>query len=168
MVRKVKVCIVAVLGWISLILIPGLMFAQNNRFWSDQWVPWIGVPWTNQKQDDSLVHTIQTAINWVLWMLSFVALVLCLYAWFKMLTSWWDSKKYDAWLNILKNAAIWLAVIALSWLIVSLIFWIINGSIEPNIGEETTTSVVESDSNAMNNMVPSGPVNTSTNFVITM
>jgi hypothetical protein len=45
-----------------------------------------------------------------------------------MMTSGGDSKKYENGLNILKWAAIGLAVIATSWLIVSLIFMVINGS----------------------------------------
>ena len=80
-------------------------------------------------QNDSLITTIKTAINWVLWMLSFIALLLCLWWGFKMMTSGGDQKKYQDGLNILKWAAIGLAVIALAWLIVSLIFWVINGSI---------------------------------------
>ncbi len=80
-------------------------------------------------QGDSLIRTIKTAINRVLWMLSFVALLLCLWWGFKMMTSGGDQKKYEEGLNILKWAAIGLAVIALSWLIVSVIFRLINGSI---------------------------------------
>ena len=76
-------------------------------------------------QKDNLIKTIQTAINWVLGMLSLIAVVLCLYAGFLMMTSSGDSKKYEKWTGILKWAAIGLAVIALSWLFVSLIFWLI-------------------------------------------
>ena len=77
---------------------------------------------------DKLIHTIKTAINWVLGILSLIALALCLYAGFLMMTSGGDSKKYEKGVGILKWAGIGLAIIALSWLIVSLIFWIIEGS----------------------------------------
>ena len=87
-------------------------------------------------QNDSLINVIKTAINWVLWMLSLVALAIALYAWFLMMTSGGDEKKYSKWVGLLKWAGIWLAIIALSWLIVSLIFWIINGA----IGNNTTTA----------------------------
>jgi len=86
----------------------------------------------NTLQGDSLIKTIQTAINRVLWMLSLVALCLCLWGGFQMMTSGGDSKKYQSGLDILKWAAIGLAVIALAWLIVSLIFYVINGSIKVN------------------------------------
>ena len=89
--------------------------------------------WTTKPQEDALIYSIQTAINWALWLLSAVALCLVMYAWFLMLTSWWDSKKYTKWLNIIKNTAIWLAIIGVSWLIVSLIFYVINGATEPNV-----------------------------------
>ena len=83
-------------------------------------------------QNDSLINVIKTAINWVLWMLSLVALVIALYAGFLMMTSGGDEKKYQKWVGLLKWAGIWLAIIALSWLIVSLIFWVINGAIGNN------------------------------------
>ena len=47
-----------------------------------------------------------------------------------MMTSGGDSKKYEKGVGILKWAGIGLAIIALSWLIVSLIFYVINGSIK--------------------------------------
>jgi TRAP-type C4-dicarboxylate transport system permease small subunit len=64
-----------------------------------------------------------------LWLLSLIALALCLWGGFQMMTSGWDSKKYEGWLNILKWAAIGLAIIAASWLIVSLIFFVLNKSL---------------------------------------
>ena len=104
-------------------------------FWDMFGVEWIHTIWTQKKQWDSLLHTVQTAINWVLWILATISLCLVLYAGFLMMTSWGDSKKYDSWLSIIKNAAIWLAIIAVSWLIVSLIFYVINWSVNPNIQE---------------------------------
>ena len=70
----------------------------------------------------SLLNTIRNAINWVLWILATIALVICLYGWFKMITSAWDENKYKSGLSVLKNAAIGLAIIWLSWMIVSVIF----------------------------------------------
>lgn len=117
---------------ISLSVIPGTTHWFDRKFWWRVWVDWVWVPWTNDRQEDNLIHTIRVATNRVLWMLSFAALMLCLYAGFRMMTSGWDSKQYSAWLSILKNAWIWLAIIALSWLIVSLIFYVINWSIRVN------------------------------------
>jgi len=50
-------------------------------------VPGIGVIGTEKKQEDSLIHTVRKAINWVLGLLSFICLCLVIYAGFLMLTS---------------------------------------------------------------------------------
>ena len=89
-----------------------------------------GVAGSDNLQRDNLIKTIQKAINWVLGILSLIALVLCLWGGFLMMTSGGDSKKYEKGVGILKWAGIGLAIIALSWLIVSLIFYVINGSIK--------------------------------------
>ena len=101
-----------------------------SDWWSKQDTKYnANVAGSDQLRKDNLIKTIRTAINWVLGILSMIALVLCLWGGFKMMTSGGDSKKYEDWLNILKCAAIGLAIIAASWLIVSLIFFVINGSI---------------------------------------
>lgn len=87
------------------------------------------VQWSGQLQWDSLIQTIKKTINTVLWFLSLIAVVLCLYAGFLMMTSSGDEKKYKQGTGILKWAAIGLAVIACAWLFVSLIFWFINGNV---------------------------------------
>ena len=115
---------------IPLLLIPATTHAFERKFWWNVWVSGVWVPWTTENQEDNLLHTIRVAINRVLWMLAFISLVLCLYAWFQMMTSGGDSKKYSAWFSILKNAGIWLAIIWVSWLIVSLVFYVINWSIQ--------------------------------------
>ena len=96
-----------------------------------------GVKGATDLQKDSLIKTIQKAINWVLGILSLIALVLCLWGGFLMMTSGGDSKKYEKWVGILKWAGIGLAIIALSWLIVSLIFYVINGSTVTDGGDTT-------------------------------
>jgi hypothetical protein len=60
-----------------------------------------------------------------------------------MMTSGGDSKKYEKWVGILKWAGIGLAIIALSWLIVSLIFYVINGSIRTNAGSNANWGQVQ-------------------------
>ena len=115
---------------IPMLLIPSVTHAFERKFWGNVWVPGVWVPWTSENQEDNLLHTVRVAINRVLWLLAFISLILCLYAWFRMMTSGGDSKQYSAWLSILKNAWIWLAIIGVSWLIVSLVFYVINWSIQ--------------------------------------
>ena len=103
-------------------------FGASEKLWYDQqdlkYAP--SVYGKDAFQKDNMIVTIKKAINWVLGILSFVALCLCLWGGFQMMTSGGDSKKYESWLNLLKWAAIGLAVIAVSWLVVSLIFYVIN------------------------------------------
>ena len=110
---------------------------QDTSFWgwwgnqtTDKYQ--IEVAWSWKLQGDSLINVIKTAINWVLGMLSLIALAIALYAGFLMMTSGGDEKKYSKGIGLLKWAGIWLAIIALSWLIVSLIFRVINGAIGNN------------------------------------
>ena len=99
-----------------------------------------GVRGSNEFQGDKLMGFIRSGINWVLWILSFIALCLCLWGGFQMMTSGGDSKKYESGLNILKWAAIGLAIIAASWLIVSLVFYVINWSLKEGTDLANTKS----------------------------
>jgi len=113
----------------SLTYFPVEVYAQDCVwFGCSNYVNSLNLPGTERDQWSALLDTIKVTINWILGMLATVALVICLYAWFKMLTSWSDSKWYDAWLKTLKNAAIGLAIIGLSRLIVSAIFWFIGNA----------------------------------------
>lgn len=71
------------------------------------------------------IKLIQIAINRILWILALVALVYMLYNWFLVLTSWTESKNADKGKKWISTAAIALAWIGLSWLIVSAIIWLI-------------------------------------------
>ena len=84
--------------------------------------------WNNciWEPSNRLINVITTFINRVLWLLATIALVICLRWWFQMLTAAGDENKYKKWFTILKQAGVWLVIIWASWLIVRLIFWIIN------------------------------------------
>jgi hypothetical protein len=81
--------------------------------------------WSQKLTQSAFLDTVKNAINWILWILATIALVICLYGWFKMITAGGDEKKYWDGLKVLKQAAIWLAIVGLSWMIVSVIFWFI-------------------------------------------
>ena len=114
--------------WLA--FIPSFTFAQTetncNMFGKKCHVADINTLHTQDAWPNAnLLTTIKNAINWVLWILATVVLCFCIYGWFKMLTSWSDSKWYDNWRKVLKNALIWLAIILLAWMIVSVIFWFV-------------------------------------------
>ncbi|HRX64038.1 MAG TPA: hypothetical protein P5060_02945 [Candidatus Absconditabacterales bacterium] len=79
-------------------------------------------------KEGGLITVIKKAINWILGLLSLIVLVLLLYGGFKMITAAGDETKYKEGFKILKQAGIGLAVVGLSWFIVSIIFWIIGGT----------------------------------------
>ena len=74
---------------------------------------------------NTLEEVIKKTINWVLSILSLIVFVLLLWWGFQMVTANWDDKKFGAGMTILKQAAIWLAFIGVSWLMVSMIFRIL-------------------------------------------
>jgi hypothetical protein len=76
-----------------------------------------GIAGTNDpsKTGSALLDTIKKFINWMLGMLATIALVICLYAGFLMTTAAGDDGKYKKGMTILKQAAIGLVIIGLSW-----------------------------------------------------
>jgi len=96
-----------------------------------------GVPPVNQEYcvgnwclhedwDRTLLQSAITLVNRVMWMLSVVALVVLLIGWYRMITANWDEWKYKKGLSVLKQAAIWLIIVWLSWAIIRIVFRFIN------------------------------------------
>lgn len=75
---------------------------------------------------DSTLGLVKTIINYLLWFIWLVALLYLIYNGFLMLTAAWDDTQYKKWLKSLKYAGIAIWWIWISWLFVSLIFWIIS------------------------------------------
>lgn len=75
---------------------------------------------------DSLIGAVKTAINWVLWLLALIALCICLWAGWKMLTAAGDAKAYGDGFTMLRQAGIGLVMIGISRLLVSFVFRVIN------------------------------------------
>lgn len=73
------------------------------------------------------VDLIKGFINWILGLLSIIALGVSLWGGFQMVTAAGDDTKYKGGFKILKQAAVGLIIIGLSWIIVSTIFSFIGG-----------------------------------------
>jgi uncharacterized membrane protein YhdT len=80
-------------------------------------LPWA---WT------SLITTVNNVINYALWLLALITLVILIFGGFTMLFSFNDDAGYKKWFTILKNAAIALVFIGLSWILVRFIFFVID------------------------------------------
>lgn len=103
-------------------------FAQNtpSGFWDPTSTTNIQVGgWTGTAANDSLINVIRTFVNWALGMLALIALIVLLYGGFQMVIAAGDEGKYKNGFKILQQAAIGLVFIGVSWLVVSLIFWVL-------------------------------------------
>ena len=81
---------------------------------------------TQEEAEELTLNYVHRLINWALWMLAFVALIVVLYGWFQMVTAAGDDAKFKSGKAALKKAAIWILWIGLSWLFVSFIFWFVD------------------------------------------
>lgn len=122
-----KILSVIVLGILS---VSGLVtFAQTTTipwFWTNPWnnagITWL---WATEDQGGRLIDVIKNFINWMLGILALIALVILLWGGFQMVTAAGDDAKYKKGFKILQQAAIGLVFIGVSWLIVSVIFWLL-------------------------------------------
>lgn len=108
----------------------GMAHAQFGLNPGTQWLQGLGT----ESAGPNLISVIKTFLNWVLGLLSLIALVVLLYGGFNMVTAAGDEAKYKKGFKILQQAAVGLAIIGLSWIIVSFIFLIIGA------GQSNSTS----------------------------
>jgi hypothetical protein len=91
---------------------------QNTQYNPD-------VPGAESLQGGKLIEVIKSFINWMLGILALIALVILLWGGFQMVTAAGDDAKYKKGFKILQQAAIGLVFIGVSWLVVSVIFWLL-------------------------------------------
>jgi hypothetical protein len=72
-----------------------------------------------------VMDMIQVAINWLLWMLAFIALAYMIYCGFLIFSSWSDNKNATKGKKWIWTAAIALTGIGISWLIISMMLRLI-------------------------------------------
>ena len=85
----------------------------------------VWVSGTGTAQGGKLIDVIKSFINWMLGILALIALVILLWGGFQMVTAAGEDAKYKKGFKILQQAAIGLVFIGVSWLIVSVIFWLL-------------------------------------------
>ncbi len=114
------------IGWLMLF---GSQFiyagGMDTKLWDmdalrDVWVAWTAT--AEDWGDSSLIGIIKSFINWVLGMLGLIALVVLIRGGFQMVTAAGNEEKYKSGFTILKQAAVWLTFIWLSFFMVSMIF----------------------------------------------
>ena len=112
--------------------------------------------WSQTLTGSAFLDTIRNAINWILGILATVALVICLYGGFLMVTAAGDEKKYQKGLGVLKYAAIGLAIIGLSWMIVSVVFWFVGTLSKDNQTQSQQQTEVNKDSGEWTSLLGGG------------
>lgn len=81
---------------------------------------------THQDATKRALSLIQNGLNWAIWLLWFVALIYLIYHGFLIVTAAGDEEKVKKGWKWLQIAATAIAGIGLSWMFVSLIFWLID------------------------------------------
>ncbi len=116
--------------WFSLCFFyPSFLLAQTFQDWfgiNEQNVSDVKVPWSGENQQENILDVVKKVINYILGLLALITLILLIWWWLQMLFAAESDDGYKKWFTILKNAAIALAFIALSWLIVSFIFYFLD------------------------------------------
>lgn len=125
---SLKVLFALTLGMVSVWCLPTLAQNTPSGFGdvSSTTNVWVSGTWV--AQNDKLIDVIRNFINWMLGILSLVALVILLWGGFQMVTAAGDDGKYKKGFKILTQAAIGLVFIWVSWLVVSVIFrllWVV-------------------------------------------
>ena len=84
---------------------------------------------THPQSESAVLKIISNIINYALGLVSLVALIYLIYHGILVLTAAWDETQYKRWLKWVKYAAIALAWLWLSRILISFIFYVINGII---------------------------------------
>ena len=116
------------------------LFENTEGVQTHNYLTWKGSAWA------TWLKAIKRAINMFMALLATVAVAVAIYAWFLMITASGDEKKYQKGISVLKYAAIGIAVVGLSWIIVSLVFRFVNkasgdtGTVTTNTPTSMTSS----------------------------
>lgn len=71
--------------------------------------------------DKTLSEFIQDVIVYLLSFISIVAVIYIIYAWFRIMTSWWNDEAVKKWKKTIIHVIIWITLIWLSYPIVAFI-----------------------------------------------
>jgi hypothetical protein len=119
--KKIWIVIWSAIIWASTIAAPMITSANwfTNQNATTIWVVWWdkGGTW-----DTSFISFVQTAVNWILWFLGLISIIVLIWGGFQMVTAAGDDGKYKKWFTIVKQAVIWLILIWASAMIINLVF----------------------------------------------
>ncbi len=117
MINKLVLLLLAGMLWLS-----SFTFAQFTDQRTDANPD---LAWSGEMQQEGFLEVVQSGINWILWLMALIALIILLWWGFQMVTAAGNEDRYNKWFTILKQAAIWLIMMWVAWFIVSIIFAVI-------------------------------------------
>lgn len=94
--------------------------------WTEQ--IWIINQWEIQTYEQGQLQTLQyikNIINYFLGFLAAIALILLMYAGFKVVIAWTDDEKYKDAVSTFRKVALAILWIGLSWFIVTMVFYVV-------------------------------------------
>jgi len=125
MMKKWLLFIAIAILWIGSVFLTNTYavgwFTNQNA--STIWVAWAS---TGGTWSTGFIVFVQTAINWILWFLALITIIILIWGGFQMITAAWDDGKYKKWFTIIKQSVVWIILIWASALIVNLIFNFMN------------------------------------------
>ena len=139
-----------ILSIISILLVSFSFFWNLSQVNSEDWgVGWSEIPycsnwdcWLNEWivaiKDISAIETtrsasnfIQDVVQYILWFLFLLAVLIIIYAWFNLLFWVWDEEKAKSTKKIIIYAIIWIVIIYLAWPISDFIFKVLSATPPP-------------------------------------
>lgn len=136
------------IAWLFLfILVLNIFFSSNTEeeiwkfkkwlIWTSIWVIIMQLAYSitdnlyNRDIEQSTAATfLENIIYPIIWLLELLAslifIIIAIFAFFRIVTAWWDEEKIKKWKTSVIQAIIWYIVLKLSWLIVSSVYWTVD------------------------------------------
>ncbi len=102
--------------WFIVIKIADTLVKNTLTVWCSTWL-WVSSNCTQEITKNAEIIT--DVINWVNSFVWIVVVLMILYAWFLVLTSWWDEEKYKKAKKIILYSWIWILILFASYLILT-------------------------------------------------
>jgi hypothetical protein len=89
----------------------------RSLFWTEKVDP------AFKSWDTDFITLIDNIAIYIIWLVYFIAVMIAIYGWFLILTSWWEDDKVKKWKNIVIYMIMWIIIIFLASQVVH---WVIN------------------------------------------
>lgn len=93
---------------------------NGDNIYFDEWIDSTQSAWVRW------TRFIKWLLNWALWITGLVALIYLIYHGILAVTAWTSDEQYQKGIGWVRFAFFALAGIAVSWFVISLVFWLIN------------------------------------------